>query len=351
MAGGAGTRFWPISTADVPKQYLNVGNTGKTFIQQTVARFNALIPAERVIVVGNANHEEIIRRQLPDIPSENILLEPYKRDTAPCVAYAALSILKRDPDAVMVVVPSDHIIMDVEGFCSVIEGAVAYVKGNDVLMTIGITPTRPDTNYGYIQASQFHTKGTPVAVKTFTEKPDADLARVFIQSGEFLWNSGIFVWKAETIIKQYEKFLPQMAAQFNGWQTALGTVMEQDFIEKAYADCLKISVDYGIMEKTDDAWVYPAEFGWYDIGTFESMYSFIQEKDASGNASNVRNMLMGCKNNLILSTDPDKLVAVCDLEGYVVVDTGKALLVCPREDKRLREFLSNLAMPEFESYR
>lgn len=351
MAGGAGTRFWPISTNAVPKQFVEVAGTGRNFLQTTVGRFEDLIPVERTVVVTSRVHEPMVEESLPQIPRENILAEPYKRDTAPCIAYAMYSILRRDPDAVMVVVPTDHMILDTEKFRQVIEQAAGYVRENDVLMTIGIQPTRPDTNYGYIQGTSLPQQGCPIKVKTFTEKPDRELARVFVQSGEFLWNSGIFVWKADTIHREIMKYLPQMEAQFNGWQTAIGSPMEEEFVARAYAECQKISIDYGIMEKTDNAWVYPADFGWYDIGTWESMYSFIPAKDADGNASNARTMLSASKGNLLLTTGADKLMAVCGLEDFTVVDTDKVLLICPRDDKKFRDFLSNLALPEFEKYR
>lgn len=351
MAGGAGTRFWPISTNAVPKQFVEVSGTGHNFLQTTVERFADLIPPERTVIVASRTHESMVRESLPQIPSENILMEPYKRDTAPCIAYAMYSILRRDPDAVMVVVPSDHMILDTEKFRHVIGRAVEYVRENDVLMTIGIQPTRPDTNYGYIQGTALPQQGQPIQVKTFTEKPDRELARVFVQSGEFLWNSGIFVWKADTIHREIIKFLPQMEAQFKGWQTAIGSPMEEEFVARAYAECQKISVDYGIMEKTENAWVYPADFGWSDIGTWESMYSFFPGKDADGNASNAPTMLSASKGNLLLTTSSDKLMAVCGLEDFTVVDTDKVLLICPRDDKKFRDFLSNLALPEFEKYR
>lgn len=351
MAGGSGTRFWPLSTNSIPKQFIEVKGTGRTFLQNTFRRFRNLIPPERTVVVANRMHEDLVRRDLPDLPPENILLEPYKRDTAASIAYAMYSILKRDPDAVMTVVPSDHMIKDETGFERVITSAASYASGNDVLMTIGIHPTRPDTNYGYIQGMSQPELDRPVAVKTFTEKPDAELAKVFVQSGEFLWNSGIFVWKADMIRSEIERHMPQMAQQFKGWEGALGTEFESEFIETAYAECVKVSIDYGVMEKTSSAWVYPADFGWYDIGTWESLYSFFPGKDRNLNASNTATMLQESRGNILLSTSGDKLMAVCGLDGYTVVDTDKVLLICPRDDKKFRDFLSNLAMPEFEKYR
>lgn len=360
MAGGNGTRFWPVSTVKIPKQFIPVGDTGisgggaanGTFLGMALRRFEGLVPLERTVVVTNRRHSALVHECLPELPQTNILEEPYNRDTAPCVALAAYSILKRDPDAVMVVVPSDHLILDTDRFRDVISTVSEYIRQNDVLLTIGITPTRPDTNYGYIQTEGTPVADTPIKVKTFTEKPDAELAEVFVQSGEFLWNSGIFVWKADTIRAEIQRYMPQLAAQFKGWEGALGTQAEPVFLSKAYADIQKISIDYAIMERTAKAWVYPADFGWYDLGTWESLYSFFPGKDADGNACKAAGRLLrGCRDNLVLTTNPDKLVAVCGLEGYVVVDTGSTLMICPKDDRKIRDFLSNLALPEYQKYR
>lgn len=351
LAGGGGTRFWPISTLSTPKQFVEVGTTGKSFLQTTFERFANLVPPERTMVVTNHVHEDKVRESMGCLPAENILGEPYKRDTAPAVAFAMYNILKRDPEAVMVVVPSDHMILDTDGFEKAITEASAYAASHDVLMTIGIHPTRPDTNYGYIQGESLPQLGCPVAVKTFTEKPDAELANVFIQSGEFMWNSGIFIWKAEVIRREIEQHLPQMTAQFRDWEQNIGRDNEVEYLEKAYAECPKISIDYGVMEKTGEAWMYPADFGWFDVGTWESMYSFIRRKDELGNASNTATMLKDSKGNLLLSTNRKKLIAACSLENFTVVDTEDILLVCPRDDKKFRDFLSLLALEEFEQYR
>lgn len=352
MAGGSGTRFWPISTTKVPKQFVPVEGLGKTFIQNTVSRFDGLIPLERTIVVTNRKYADKVRENLPGLPDENILEEPYNRDTAPCVAYAAYTILKRDPSAVMVVVPCDHMIADLEKFREVVKFVTNDMKTYDVLVTIGIKPTRSDTNYGYIQADGFPEDNVPIKVKTFTEKPDAELAKVFVQSGEFLWNSGIFIWRASTIKAEIERFLPRIAKLFEGWEVALGTPAEEAFIEKVYSDVQKISIDYGIMEHTDLAWTYPASIGWHDIGTWESLYSFFPNKDADGNAVfSASGILQNSHGNLAVTTSKDKMIALCDLDDYTVVDTDRVLMVCPRDDRRFREFISNLLMPGNEEYR
>ena len=352
MAGGTGTRFWPVSRQEKPKQFVNIAGLGRSFLRNTFLRFENLIPPERTIVITSGKYRHMVHEELPELPETNILSEPYKRDTAPCIAYAMYSVLRRDPNAVMVVVPSDHLILGQENFEHVIGAAVRFATRNDVLMTIGIQPTRPDSNYGYIQGVSLPQEGTPVAVKTFTEKPDMELARVFVQSGEFLWNSGIFVWRADMIRREIEKYMPELATQFRGWEGALGSSMEEEFIEKAYAECQKVSIDYGVMEKTSSAWVYPADFTWFDVGTWESLYSMIPDKDGSGNASNVPMMVQDSSNNMMLCMDKkDKLFAVCGLDDYAIVDTEQVLLICPKDDGRFRDFMANLAMPQFEKYR
>lgn len=354
MAGGSGTRFWPISTLEVPKQFQVVEGIGKTFIQTTKSRFEGLVPPERTIVVTNRRYVSQVRENLPDIPPENILAEPYNRDTAPCVAYAMYTILKRDPSAIMIVTPSDHLILGLEKFHKTISFLAEGLHEYDVLVTIGISPTRPDTNYGYIQVDGVPEEGTPIKVKTFTEKPDAELAKVFVSSGEFLWNSGIFIWRAATIRSEMEKYLPQLVSQFTGWEKAIGTPAEEEFIEKAYAGIEKISIDYGVMEHTDMAWTCPCTMGWYDVGTWESLYSVFPDtkKDADGNAVSAGAvMAQNSHDNIVISADKSKLVALCDLDGYVVVDTGSVLMVGPRNDKRLRDFTSELLKKGFEKYR
>lgn len=352
MAGGFGTRTWPVSTLDKPKQFARVEPLDKSFIQMTAERFEGVIPAERTIVVTNRRFTAMVHDHLPNIPLANIIAEPYKRDTAPCVALAAMTILRRDPDATMVVVPSDHFILDNETFIQTIHRTVSEVEQHpDVLMTLGVTPTRPDTSYGYIQSDGIPVQSTPIRVRTFTEKPDAELARVFVQSGEFLWNSGIFVWKARTILDEFGRHMPHILKQFQGWEAILGTPAEAEFLDRVYADIQKISIDYAIMERTDRAWVYPVSMGWYDVGTWDSIYNFIQKKDSDGNAGNTQRLLRDCHGNLLLSTDHEKLIAVCGLDGYTVVDTPKVLLVCPRDERRLREFFLDLTKSGFEKYR
>lgn len=355
MAGGAGTRLWPVSRSGCPKQFIEVGNTCKSFLRITYERFSKFFPAENILIVTTVKYRDIVKRQIPEIEDENLLAEPYGRNTAPCIAYATYTLLKRNPDASMVVAPADHLIFDEDTFAKTVTNAIAFASREKVLMTIGLMPTRPDTNYGYIQVSGGKNAchaDRAVKVKTFTEKPDADLARVFVDSGEFLWNSGIFAWKAQTIREEMEKYLPEVTGLFNGWEKALGSSAEQDFITRAYTDCLNISIDYAVMEKTDRAWLYPASFGWADIGSWESLQEFYPHKDALGNAVMAEKTLMTeDRNSLIVSTDKGKLVAVKGLKDFMVIDTDDVLLICPKNDRQFKDFIAGIAMPEYEKYR
>jgi mannose-1-phosphate guanylyltransferase len=355
MAGGNGVRIWPVSRTAKPKQFLDVADTGKTFIQLTYERFSRIVPKENIIVVTGERSRDLTMEQLPDLAPENLLLETYARSTAPCIAYATYTLLKRDPMAKMVVTPSDHLIEDEDLFVQTIEKAFDYVDEHDVLMTLGVVPTRPDTNYGYIQAfggSEAYKKNIPLQVKTFTEKPDRELAEVFINTGEFFWNSGIFIWKAETIRSEMEKHLPEVTGLFRGWESALGTGVEAEFIARVYTDCTNISIDYGVMEKTDRAWICPVSFKWNDVGTWESLYNIIPKKDEHGNAISAEKTLIEDTHDvLVVSPNKKKLIAIKGLEDYMVLDTDDALVICPKDDKKFKDFIAGLGMPEFEKYR
>lgn len=354
MAGGTGTRFWPVSKAGKPKQFLDVADTGKTFIRQTYERFLKTVPQDNIIIVTADRYRDLMLEQIPEIKSENLLTEPYSRNTAPCIAYATYTLLKRDPEAHVVVAPADHIIDDEDLFAETIRKAFDYVYENDVLMTLGVVPTRPDTNYGYIQAyggSKAYRNNQPLQVKTFTEKPDKEMASLFISTGEFLWNAGIFLWKVATIRREMERYLPEVTGQFTGWESAIGTRIESEFIARAYTGCLNISIDYGVMEKTDMAWIYPVNFGWQDVGSWESLYNYIP-KDNLGNAITAEKTLLESTGNmLVVSPEKKKLIAIKGLEDYMVIDTDDVLVICPKDDKKFKDFISGIAMPEYEKYR
>ncbi|MCR4824295.1 MAG: NTP transferase domain-containing protein [Bacteroidales bacterium] len=353
LAGGIGSRFWPISRASQPKQFLDFSIQGRSFLRRTFDRMKAVIPEENIIVVSLERYSDLVRTQLPELSEENLLLEPYNRNTAPCIAYATYSILKRDPDAITIVTPSDHAIAHHDAFNRTLQDALAYAAGADVLITLGVIPTRPDPNFGYIQMMARYEDGRPVKIKTFTEKPDEDLARVFIETHEFLWNSGIFVWRADVIRRELEHHAPEIARLWEGWQDMLGTENEKDFLERIYTDMPRISIDYAVMEKTDNAWVYPASFRWADIGNWDSLYEYLAVHDDRGNALNHTNrgLLRDCTDNIVYSTRNDKLLAIRGLEDYIVIDTEDVLMICPRDEQKLKEFLLQLAMPEYEEYR
>ena len=355
MAGGAGTRFWPVSRVAKPKQFLDVAETGKTFIRHTYDRMMKVIPQENILVVTASRYRDLVMEQIPELESRNLLLEPYTRNTAPSAAYATYALLKRNPEAQVVVMPSDYIIENEELFVETIRNAFDYIEHNDVLLTLGVIPTRPDTNYGYAQvcggreAVKSH---EPVKVKTFTEKPDKELAKIFLASGEFLWNAGILLWKAETFRQEMEKHMPQVTGYFKGWEHVLGTPLETEFATKAFSDCMNISLSYGVMEKTDRAWIYPVEFDWQDVGTWESLYNYMTKGRDTGNAFSAEKVLTeGTNDTLVISPEKKKLVAIKGLEDYIVIDTDDVLLICPKDDKKFKDFISQIAMPEFEKYR
>lgn len=355
MAGGAANHFWPVSRESKPKQFLDITGSGKSFIRATYERFSKIVPPENIIVVTLAKYSGLINEQLPELPERNLLLEPYGRNTAPCIAFATYSILKRDPDATVIATPADHIIKDEDKFKSAIMKTMEYAESNSVLMTLGIHPTEPDTSYGYIQATggkDSSSSDTPLKVKTFTEKPDKALAEVFCKTGEFYWNSGIFIWKASVIREEMEKYIPDVTSSFAGWETALGGGGEQTFLEKAYADCPKVSIDYGVMEKTDRAWLYCGDFGWSDIDSWDSLFGNIDGKTQGDNVILTDKVLTeDDKGSMLVSKNKKKLYAIKGLQDYVVIDTDDVLLICPKDDKQFKDFISGLGMPEYEDYR
>ena len=344
-----------MSRAARPKQFLEIAETGKSFLRDTYDRFAGIVPQENILVVTTDRLGSLVREQIPELDEKNLLLEPYGRDTAPCIAYASYVLLKRNPDATMVVTPADHIIRDTDAFREDILAAMEYSSCRDVLMTLGLKPTRPDPNYGYIQVSGGRCSGDrheAVKVKTFTEKPDVELAKVFISSGEFFWNSGIFVWRADSIRSEMERCLPEVTRLFAGWENAIGSPVEDMFIEKAYSDCIKISIDYGVMEKTAKAWLYPARFRWADVGTWESLYNIVKKKDENGNVTNAHFILSkDSVESLVVSENKGKLMAISGLKDFVVIDTDDVLLICPKSDKHVKDIMSGLAMPGYEQFK
>lgn len=341
MAGGAGTRFWPISRSSRPKQFLDILGTGKTFIRSTFERFAEFVPAENFLVVTNGAYRDLVLEQIPEIGADQILAEPLGRNTAPCIAYAAFRLKATAPDATMIVTPSDHLILNEAAFRTVVEEAVGFASSHEVLVTIGVQPTRPATGYGYIQADRPIRADGMNKVKTFTEKPNAELARVFLASGDFFWNSGIFVWQTRTILNSLAALLPDTWQLFSSIESAYGTPDEQQCIDRIYPECRAVSVDYGIMEKAGNVYVRCGDFGWSDIGTWGSLYEYMP-RDEAGNTQGADRILFDSRGCLV-KTPQGKLAVIEGLEDFIVVDTEDVLLICPRENEQnIKKFIDTV---------
>lgn len=331
MAGGIGSRFWPISRIAHPKQFIDILGTGKTLIQQTYERFVKIVPEENIFILTNEIYSDLVMQQIPGMDRSRILCEPIMRNTAPCIAYGCHKIQKLNPDAAIVVAPSDHLILDTEGFIQCITKSLKAASENDCLITLGIKPSRPDTGYGYIQYNTKKIEEDFYKVKTFTEKPNADLARTFIQSGDFLWNAGIFVWSVKNILRAFEKHLPEINDIFSEGATIYNTSMENEFVQSAFTQCTNISIDYGIMEKADNVYVLPSEFGWSDLGTWASVYE-LSDKDYVGNAViPSERVIMYDSSNCMVNVPKGKLVVLQGLHDFIVVEDNNTLLICPRD--------------------
>ena len=334
MAGGIGSRFWPISRTSHPKQFIDILGTGKTLIQNTYERFLKICPPENIFVVTNDIYTELVKKQLPDMAANQILTEPVMRNTAPCVAYGSFKIENLNPDAAIIVAPSDHLILDEQAFLQTIEKSLEAAINHDCLITLGVKPSRPDTGYGYIQYTNNSLKDDFFKVKTFTEKPTLELAKNFIQSGDFLWNAGIFVWSAKSIVKAFNDYLPEMHEIFAEARSVYNTNNEKSHIHQSYLQCTNISIDYGIMEKADNVYVLPSEFGWSDLGTWASIYELAQ-KDENGNAAIPSDkVIMYDSTNCMVNVPEDKLVILQGLNDYIVVEANNTLLICPRDQEQ-----------------
>jgi len=334
MAGGIGSRFWPISRTSHPKQFIDILGTGKTLIQNTYDRFLKVCPKENIYVVTNENYTSLVKEQLPDMAYGQILTEPVMRNTAPCVAYGCFKIESINPNAAIVVAPSDHLILDEAAFVATIEKSLETATANKCLITLGIKPSRPDTGYGYIQFTETAINNDFYKVKTFTEKPTLEIAKTFLQSGDFLWNAGIFVWSAKAIVDAFNKYLPDMHEIFADARTFYNTPEEKTHVNQAYLQCTNISIDYGIMEKADNVYVLPSEFGWSDLGTWASIYD-LTEKDYVGNAViPSEKVIMYDSSNCMVNVPKDKLVILQGLHDFIVVESNNTLLICPRDQEQ-----------------
>ncbi|MBP3424742.1 MAG: mannose-1-phosphate guanylyltransferase [Alistipes sp.] len=347
MAGGVGTRFWPKSRKNMPKQFLDILGNGKSFIRMTFERFSARIAPENFLVVTNQNYKSLVLEHLPELKPEQILCEPIGRNTAPCICYAANYLNKIAPDSLMVVTPSDHYVADEKGFIDTLDACTEFAEANDVLMTIGINPTRPETGYGYIQRSS----AEPLSpVKCFTEKPNLEVAQAFIRSGEFLWNSGIFIWKTSAILSAVERYLPEMHSLFSSISASYGTVGESAAITDVFTRCRAISIDYGVMERADNVYVHSGDFGWSDIGTWGSLYQH-SRKDKYANAKPAEGCYTYDTRNTIISLPQNKVAIINGLRDYIVVDTEDVLMICPRsEEQNIKKYIDEVKFNQGDKF-
>lgn len=352
MAGGIGSRFWPMSRNTLPKQFLDIMGTGKTLIRQTYERFLKICPPENIYIVTNEQYQDHVFAQLPELNKNQILAEPQRRNTAPCIAYAAFKIAQIDPNANMVVAPSDHVISDEKNFQEAIRLGLEFTKSSDGLLTIGIQPSRPDTGYGYIQFKEKSSAENFAIneVKTFTEKPNLEMAKFFLKSGDFLWNAGIFLWNVQAILEAFKKNLPDMYTLFQEGKDQYNTENEADFIRNAYTQCTNISIDYGVMEKAKNVYVLSAEFGWSDLGTWKSLYEQLPH-DKEGNAVVGPHVMLDNTNNCVVNMPKNKLAVIQGLDDFIIVDTDQVLLICPKEDEQqVRNLVNDVKLKKGEKF-
>jgi mannose-1-phosphate guanylyltransferase len=341
MAGGVGSRFWPMSTTQKPKQFIDVLGIGKSLLQLTVERFKAIVAPENIWIVTNQNYIELVKEQLPDLPAGNILCEPCRRNTAPCIAYVSWKIKSKDPKANIVVSPADHIVTDVIEFQRVITECLKYTADSDAIVTLGMKPSRPETGYGYIQAdlstSSLRNKEI-FRVDSFREKPDLPTAQEYIKKNNYFWNAGIFIWNVNTIVNAFRMYQPTMAKTFEALLPIYGTDKEQDEINKRFPECENISVDYAIMEKAEEIFVCPADFGWSDLGTWGSLLTQTKH-DLYGNSCIGHDINLFETHNCMIHTNQEKKVVVQGLDGYIIAENDDTLLICKlSEEQRIKQF-------------
>jgi mannose-1-phosphate guanylyltransferase len=353
MAGGIGVRFWPKSKTESPKQFIDILGDGRTLIQKTYDRFVKICPKENIYIVTNAIYKNLVKQQIPNMDEDQIVLEPARRNTAPCIAYANYKIKAKNPNAVIVVAPSDHIILKEDVFIDVITNGLQTVEQNPWLLTIGIRPSNPNTGYGYIQYKEdkiYEKNKSIYEVKTFTEKPVLEMAQQFIESGDFLWNAGIFMWALKTVENAFQTFLPEVDSLFKQGDGLYNTPNEPVFIQKIYEMCRNISVDYGIMEKAQNVHVYAAEFGWSDLGTWGALYD-INPKDDSHNSVVGNRVKTYETKGCIVNAKPHKVTVLQGLEDFIIVDTDDVLLICKRsEEQQIRQYANDVQLSFGEKY-
>ena len=332
MAGGVGSRFWPKSRTNFPKQFIDILGLGKSLLQLTFERFLTICPPDNIFVLSNEQYQHIIEDQIEGIPTENILLEPCRNNTAPCIAYACYKILKKDPEANIVIAPSDHLILKEEVFIDKLQEALNYTSHNDALLTFGISPTRPDTGYGYINYDNLGTGGI-FKVKSFMEKPDLKHAKEYVASGNCLWNAGIFIWRAKAIRNAFKKYAPEIHELFDAGNPVYNTILEADFIKRRYPQSPSISIDYAILEKADNVYTIPVDIGWSDLGTWASLHA-VSDKDGHNNTSNSASLYLRETENCIINIPGNKTAVIKGLRDFIVVDDDGVLLIYPKVDEQ-----------------
>jgi mannose-1-phosphate guanylyltransferase len=350
MAGGIGSRFWPMSRTRYPKQFLDILGMGRTLIQQSYDRYSKVVPSANVYVVTSHEYVDIVKAQLPELPASNILAEPSRKNTAACIAYIAFHLQAKDPDAVMIAAPADHLVTETDQFIETASKALDFVESVNSLVTIGIKPTHPNTGYGYIQHEMMQAAPDVFKVKTFTEKPSEEIAKAFIASGDFLWNAGIFTWKVSAVLTAFESHLSEVYEVFAAEKEHFNTATERQAIERIYPQCTNVSVDFGVMEKASNVFVIPASFGWSDLGTWNSAWDNM-EKDYFGNAVVGKNVMVVDANNCMVHAPDKKLVLLQGLRDYIIVDAEDALLICKKDkEQQIKEYVAEVKRNMGEHY-
>jgi len=342
MAGGVGSRFWPSSREKKPKQFLDILGVGKSLIQLTVERFENLVPAKQILILTNKTYVDLVKEQLPKIPSGNIIAEPRRNNTAPCNALLALKVYQKNQDACIVVAPSDHVILKEDIFLKNIEKAISYCQNNEVLMTLGIEPTRPDTGYGYIEMDASESDNEILKISKFKEKPDEATAKKYLDSGNYVWNAGIFIWTAKQILKSFKENENQILEVLSEDLSQLNTAKEQAYIDRVYPNTRSISIDYAILEKAKNAYTIPSDIDWSDLGTWSSLHAYLP-KDGNENVLLAKNNITQEVSNTIIKADAEKLVVINGLTDYMVIDEKDALLIYPKsKEQKIKQVRQNI---------
>ncbi|MCX8019759.1 MAG: sugar phosphate nucleotidyltransferase [Chitinophagaceae bacterium] len=350
MAGGIGSRFWPVSRAGFPKQFLDILGIGKTLIQQTFERYARLVPVENIYIITSAEYVPVVKQQIPDIPGQNILSEPSRKNTAPCIAYISFKLIQKDPEALMIAAPADNLIPETDEFIKTARKAFDFVSHVNALVTIGVKPTYPNTGYGYIQHDTLEAAPGIYKVKTFTEKPNEELAKTFIASGDFLWNAGIFTWKVKNILSALEKYEPDLYELFYTEKEKFNTPHEHEALQSIYPQCTNISIDYAVMEKADNVYLIPASFSWSDLGTWNSAWEN-KEKDYFGNAVVGKNVMIIDAVNCMVHAPDNKLVVLQGLNDFIVIDTKDVLLICQKnKEQDIKDYVAEIKRTKGEKF-